>query len=205
MSAFLPVVAEIASEDVGDAEATAHAQDVGARLRVLRHQLGWSLADVEAESNQEITASDLGDYEAGEQAVSFFVFRRLVRLYGVSSDSFRSEPKNRRPGWVEGIEGGDGDAVSLPIEASASRRVTLHGPVASPLRAYCVVEASSSEDHVPVGTAVIVKTRYLGSWTEGFEVAELLDDGYRLRRLSDNSVLLGCFAFEDVRCLSPDH
>ena len=52
---------------------------------------------------------------------------------------------------------------------------------------------------IEVGTPVMVRTRYLGSWAAGFEVAGLLDDGYRIRRLSDGSVLSHVLAFEDVR------
>jgi len=50
-----------------------------------------------------------------------------------------------------------------------------------------------------VGAAVIVRTRYLGSWTGGFEVAERLEDGYLIRRVSDGTVLSDVIAFENVR------
>ena len=50
-----------------------------------------------------------------------------------------------------------------------------------------------------VGTVVMVRTRYLGSWVTGFEVAELLHDGYRLRRLSDGTLLAHEVDFESVR------
>jgi hypothetical protein len=48
----------------------------------------------------------------------------------------------------------------------------------------------------------MVRTRYLRSWTSGFEVAEVLGEGYRVRRLSDNSLLGGTFAFEEVLAVS---
>ena len=54
-------------------------------------------------------------------------------------------------------------------------------------------------DTIDVGSPVMVRTHYLGSWVAGFEVAGLLDDGYRIRRLSDGSVLSHVVAFEDVR------
>ena len=60
-------------------------------------------------------------------------------------------------------------------------------------------QPGSSVDVVEVGAAVIVRTRYLGSWAGGFEVAEVLDDGYRLRRLSDGDVLPDVIEFDDVK------
>ena len=58
-----------------------------------------------------------------------------------------------------------------------------------------------SVEVIEAGTAVIVKTRYLGSWTDGFEVAQQLDDGYHIRRVSDGAVLSDVIAFEDVKRL----
>lgn len=54
-----------------------------------------------------------------------------------------------------------------------------------------------------VDTPVMVRTRYLGSWTGGFVVAEVLDDGYRLRRLSDGAEVPQGFGFSAVRA-DPD-
>ena len=64
------------------------------------------------------------------------------------------------------------------------------------------VLGSTSSDVVPkldVGTEVSVRNRFLGDWTTGFKVAEVLRDGYRLRRLSDGHDFPEVFAFEDVR------
>lgn len=197
-------VDESALNEIDDAEATAHAQAVGARLRVLRHQLGWSPADVEAHSDQEITAWDLGAYESGEQAIPFFVFRRLVRLYGVTSDHLRPVQRTSSPFRIESDDDRVDHTVSPSVDSPVSRRVAVHGPDTPPVRAHCVEEPTAGRNHVPVGTAVMVRTRYMGSWTSGFEVAELLDGGYRLRRLSDMSVLRGAFAVDDVQCVSGD-
>jgi len=49
------------------------------------------------------------------------------------------------------------------------------------------------------GTAVDVRSRYVGEWSSGFEVAEPLSEGYRIRRLSDGSVLPDVFTNDDVR------
>jgi hypothetical protein len=50
-----------------------------------------------------------------------------------------------------------------------------------------------------VGTAVDVRNRYQGTWVRGFEVAESTDEGYRLRRLSDGSILPEWFSRDDIR------
>lgn len=61
--------------------------------------------------------------------------------------------------------------------------------------------AEMTRTGVAVGSSVAVRTRYLGSWTTGFEIAELLDDGYRVRRVSDGTVLPEVFAFHDIQRL----
>jgi hypothetical protein len=53
------------------------------------------------------------------------------------------------------------------------------------------------------GTAVDVRSRYLGTWSRGFEVAEIVGNTYRVRRLSDGSVLPSEFASDDVRMQRP--
>ena len=51
-----------------------------------------------------------------------------------------------------------------------------------------------SSTHAPaaltVGAAVCVWNSFLQRWTDGFVVAEVLDDGYRLRRRSDGHVFV---------------
>jgi hypothetical protein len=49
------------------------------------------------------------------------------------------------------------------------------------------------------GTQIDVRNRYQGTWTRGFEVAEITPDGYRIRRLSDGSILSELFSRDDVR------
>jgi hypothetical protein len=53
------------------------------------------------------------------------------------------------------------------------------------------------QDHEPVE----VRSSYEGEWTAGFDVVEEVSTGYRLRRVSDGSVLPGAFATEDVRAV----
>jgi len=59
------------------------------------------------------------------------------------------------------------------------------------------------EDDTPgalaVGAIICVRNRFIGNWSSGFQVAEVLDDGYRIRRLSDGLAFPDVFAFEDVR------
>jgi hypothetical protein len=56
------------------------------------------------------------------------------------------------------------------------------------------------EEHgAEVGMLVDVRGRYVGTWRRGFEVAEILYEGCRVRRCSDQSVLPGIFPYEEVR------
>jgi hypothetical protein len=49
------------------------------------------------------------------------------------------------------------------------------------------------------GTQVDVRNRYQGTWVRGFEVAEVTEEGYRIRRQSDGSILGELFSRDDVR------
>lgn len=40
-----------------------------------------------------------------------------------------------------------------------------------------------------VGARVEVHTRFTDTWASGFEIAEVVPDGYRLRRMSDGAML----------------
>ena len=51
----------------------------------------------------------------------------------------------------------------------------------------------------PESTRVEVRNRFDGSWAKGFEVAEVTESGYRIRRASDASVLPTEFAADQVR------
>jgi hypothetical protein len=50
-----------------------------------------------------------------------------------------------------------------------------------------------------VGTKVCVRNQFLGNWSSGFAVAEVVHHGYRIRRLSDGLVFPDVFAVDDVR------
>lgn len=49
------------------------------------------------------------------------------------------------------------------------------------------------------GTRVCVRNRFLGDWSGGFEVYEVLDSGYRIVRITDGHVLPEIFESEEVR------
>jgi hypothetical protein len=63
---------------------------------------------------------------------------------------------------------------------------------------YAVSEGASSEP-LPHGTRVDVRSRFVGSWTRGFEVDEPVVGGYRIRRVSDGSVLPDVLAEDEIR------
>jgi transcriptional regulator with XRE-family HTH domain len=80
--------------------AQSYIRAVGARLRVVRNQLGLSLQAVEATSNQEFKASVLGAYERGERAVSVSRLQRLAKLYGVSVDQLLPQETDATRWWM---------------------------------------------------------------------------------------------------------
>jgi hypothetical protein len=65
-------------------------------------------------------------------------------------------------------------------------------------------ETRSEEEVLTAGTPVDVRSRYMGTWSRGFEVAELVgDDACRVRRVSDGRVLPSDFSVDDVRVQRP--
>lgn len=52
---------------------------------------------------------------------------------------------------------------------------------------------------VQIGGYVAVRTRYMGAWSFGFEVAAHVDQGCLIRRLSDGSVLPDVFQWTEIR------
>jgi len=54
------------------------------------------------------------------------------------------------------------------------------------------------------GQPVEVHTTFDDSWSPGFEIAEIMPEGFRVRRMSDRSLLPGVTSSSDVRpCPSP--
>jgi hypothetical protein len=46
---------------------------------------------------------------------------------------------------------------------------------------------------------VEVRSRYIGAWAAGFQIAEETASGYRVRRLADGALIPGEFSCDDVR------
>jgi transcriptional regulator with XRE-family HTH domain len=92
-------MATTADEEFSQA-AQSYIRAVGARLRVVRNQLGLSLQAVEATSSQEFKASVLGAYERGERAVSVSRLQRLAKLYGVSVDQLLPNESDATRWWM---------------------------------------------------------------------------------------------------------
>ena len=49
------------------------------------------------------------------------------------------------------------------------------------------------------GQKVEVRSRFDGSWTDGFRITDSTNDGYRVRRTSDDAVLPVTFQAAEVR------
>ena len=50
-----------------------------------------------------------------------------------------------------------------------------------------------------LGDPVEVHTKFNDNWVAGFEVAEIVADGYRVRRISDGSLLPNVTGGDDLR------
>ena len=61
-------------------------------------------------------------------------------------------------------------------------------------------EATMARQRVPLGASIEVRTRYLsGQWAHGYEIAEVVPAGYRIRRRGSREVLSEVFKVADVR------
>src|SRR5579872_943736 len=98
--------------------AQAYVRAVGARLRVVRHQIGLSLQAVEATSNHEFKASVLGAYERGERAISVSRLQRLARLYSVSVDQLLPQETDTTRWWMTDQAGERPERGASPGEPS---------------------------------------------------------------------------------------
>ncbi len=58
---------------------------------------------------------------------------------------------------------------------------------------------SGGRGNLAPGTRVEVRTVFDRSWASGFEVESQEEEGYRLRRSSDGTLLPAVFPFVDVR------
>jgi transcriptional regulator with XRE-family HTH domain len=108
----------------------AYIRAVGARLRVVRHQIGLSLQAVESSSNLEFKASVLGAYERGERAISVSRLSRLAKLYRVSVDQLLPHDADATRWWVSEKDERPGEApppqpVAQPWQLSETVTIDL--------------------------------------------------------------------------------
>jgi hypothetical protein len=61
------------------------------------------------------------------------------------------------------------------------------------------VDPARSADQLEPGMRVEVRSRFDQRWSRGFEVAEVTEGGYRIRRLSDGQLLPTEFSDDDLR------
>ena len=66
---------------------------LGQRLRAARRQQGWSLGEIEAQTDGEFKASVVGAYERGERAISVQRFVRLAEIYGLPANELLPIPE----------------------------------------------------------------------------------------------------------------
>jgi hypothetical protein len=61
------------------------------------------------------------------------------------------------------------------------------------------MNAEATGDLIEPGTRVDVRSRFDARWAHGFEIAEACPEGYKIKRLSDGTVLPTQFAVDEVR------
>ena len=62
-----------------------------------------------------------------------------------------------------------------------------------------VEQRGPAKRQLDLGAAVEVRNRFVGKWCHGFEVADHVDGGYVIRRVSDRVVLPAVIAHDEVR------
>lgn len=102
-----------------------YAEEVGARLRRVRVQQGWSLQDVERRSEGEWKAAVVGSYERGDRNISASRLIELAEFYGVSPSEILPADDGPRP-----TDRSAGIVVDL-------KRLADAGPRFDGVRRYC--------------------------------------------------------------------
>jgi transcriptional regulator with XRE-family HTH domain len=91
---------------------------LGQRLRAARRHRGWSLGDVELNTDGEFKASVVGAYERGERAISVQRFSRLADIYGTPASELL--PAQAHSGLLidlDALSDGGGDLVERYLAA----------------------------------------------------------------------------------------
>lgn len=102
-----------------------YAEEVGARLRRVRVQQGWSLQDVERRSDGNWKAAVVGSYERGDRNISASRLIELAEFYGVAPSEILPADDGPRP-----MERSAGIVVDL-------RRLADSGSQFDGVRRYC--------------------------------------------------------------------
>lgn len=91
---------------------------LGQRLRAARRQRGWSLGEVESQTDGEFKASVVGAYERGERAISVQRYVALAEIYGASpSDLLPISANSELIIDLGALDGGNGDLVDRYLAA----------------------------------------------------------------------------------------
>jgi transcriptional regulator with XRE-family HTH domain len=117
--------------------------EIGERLRAIRHQQGLSLQDVETRSDNEFKASVLGAYERGERTISVGRLVRLAELYDVPADQLL--PRDITPVDIDLTKQRDarGEGVTLDLV----RLEQLEHPDAQVLARYAATIQVQRQDY----------------------------------------------------------
>jgi transcriptional regulator with XRE-family HTH domain len=98
---------------------------LGQRLRAARRHRGWSLGDVETQTDGEFKASVVGAYERGERAISVQRFARLSEIYGTpASELLPMQVSAELVIDLDALTGDDGDLVDRYLAAIQMMRKT---------------------------------------------------------------------------------
>lgn len=91
---------------------------LGQRLRAARRHRGWSLGDVEAQTEGEFKASVVGAYERGERAISVQRFVSLSDVYSTPASELLPIPADTQVFIdLDALAGEDGDLVDRYLAA----------------------------------------------------------------------------------------
>lgn len=79
------------------------ARSIAARLRTLRHEKGWSLADVERLSKGSMKAVVLGSYERGDRTISLNRAIELANIFSIPLIHLLAAPEKPAPTSDRGV------------------------------------------------------------------------------------------------------
>src|SRR4051812_15645126 len=79
-----------------------------------------------------------------------------------------------------------------------SRLASRHPPPPEVAMAVSPAPLANAMGTLPTGQHVQVRCRFDGSWVDGFEVFDTVDDGYRVLRAADGQVLPDSFSPREI-------